>query len=146
MKFLNWHSELKRDLERLELAKQHIAVGKISGAVGTYALCPPELEARVCALLSLAPAEVSNQILQRNRHAEVLNALALLGCAMEQMATEVRHLQRTEVGEAFEPFGRGQKGSSAMPHKRNPIKCERICGMARLLQDCTQTKIKNITL
>ena len=146
LKFLNWHSELKRDLERLELAKQHIAVGKISGAVGTYALCPPELEVRVCALLGLTPAEVSNQILQRDRHAEVLNALALLGCAMERMATEVRHLQRTEVGEAFEPFGRGQKGSSAMPHKRNPIKCERICGMARLLRGCAQTGMENVAL
>ena len=146
LKFLNWHSELKRGLERLALAREHIACGKISGAVGTYAFCPPELEARVCALLGLTPAEVSNQILQRDRHAEVLNALALLGCAMERMATEVRHLQRTEVGEAFEPFGRGQKGSSAMPHKRNPIKCERICGMARLLRGCAQTGMENVAL
>ena len=146
LKFLNWHSELKRDLERLALAKAHIACGKISGAVGTYALCPPELEARVCALLGLTPAAVSNQILQRDRHAEVLNALALLGCAMERMATEIRHLQRTEVGEAFEPFGKGQKGSSAMPHKRNPIKCERVCGMARLLRGYALTAMENVAL
>ncbi len=146
LKFLNWHSELKRDLERLALAREHIACGKVSGAVGTYALCPPELEARVCELLALTPAAVSNQILQRDRHAEVLNALALLGCAMERMATEIRHLQRTEVGEAFEPFGRGQKGSSAMPHKRNPIKCERVCGMARLLRGYALTGMENVAL
>ena len=146
LKFLNWHSELKRDLERLALAREHIACGKISGAVGTYALCPPELEARVCELLGLTPAAVSNQILQRDRHAEVLNALALLGCTMERMATEIRHLQRTEVGEVFEPFGKGQKGSSAMPHKRNPIKCERVCGMARLLRGYALTGMENVAL
>ena len=146
LKFLNWHAELKRDLERLALAREHIACGKISGAVGTYALCPPELEARVCELLGLTPAAVSSQILQRDRHAEVLNALALLGCAMERMATEVRHLQRTEVREACEPFGKGQKGSSAMPHKRNPIKCERVCGMARLLRGYALTGMENVSL
>ena len=146
LKFLNWHSELKRGLERLALAREHIACGKISGAVGTYAFCPPELEARVCALLGLTPAAVSNQILQRDRHAEVMTALALLGCTMERMAAEIRHLQRTEVGEAFEPFGKGQKGSSAMPHKRNPIKCERICGMARLLRGYALTAMENVAL
>ena len=146
LKFLNWHSELKRGLERLALAREHIACGKISGAVGTYAFCPPELEARVCALLGLTPAAVSNQILQRDRHAEVMNALALLGCTMERMAAEIRHLQRTEVGEAFEPFGKGQKGSSAMPHKRNPIKCERVCGMARLLRGYALTAMENVAL
>ena len=146
LKFLNWHSELKRGLERLALAREHIACGKISGAVGTYAFCPPELEARVCALLGLTPAAVSNQILQRDRHAEVMTALALLGCTMERMAAEIRHLQRTEVGEAFEPFGKGQKGSSAMPHKRNPIKCERVCGMARLLRGYALTAMENVAL
>lgn len=146
LKFLNWHEELVRDRERLELAKEHISCGKISGAVGTYAMNSPELEARVCELLGLKPARVSNQILQRDRHAEVMNALALFGCSMERMALEVRHLQRTEVREAFEPFGAGQKGSSAMPHKRNPIKCERVCGMARLLRGYALTGMENVAL
>ncbi|MBR1672377.1 MAG: adenylosuccinate lyase [Fretibacterium sp.] len=146
LKFLNWHAELERDRERLTLARQHVSSGKISGAVGTYAMCSPQLEARVCELLNLTPAKVSNQILQRDRHAEVLNALALFGCTMERMALEVRHLQRTEVREAFEPFGAGQKGSSAMPHKRNPIKCERVCGMARLLRGYALTGMENVAL
>ncbi|MBQ9566325.1 MAG: adenylosuccinate lyase [Synergistaceae bacterium] len=146
LKFLNWHSELLRDRERLTEAKERISCGKISGAVGTYAMSSPQLEARVCELLGLAPAKVSNQILQRDRHAEVTNALALLGCGLERMALEVRHLQRTEVGEAFEPFGVGQKGSSAMPHKRNPIKCERVCGMARLLRGYAQVGMENVAL
>ena len=127
LKFLNWHSELKRDQERLELAKDHVSVGKISGAVGTYAMSSPELEVKVCGLLNLTPAKVSNQILQRDRHAEILNALAILGGTLE-------------------PFGVGQKGSSAMPHKRNPIKCERICGMARLLRGYALTGMENIAL
>ncbi len=146
LKFLNWHAELERDRERLALARQHVSSGKISGAVGTYAMCSPRLEARVCELLGLTPAKVSNQILQRDRHAEVLNALALFGCALERMALEIRHLQRTEVREAFEPFGVGQKGSSAMPHKRNPIKCERVCGMARLLRGYALTGMENVAL
>ena len=146
LKFLNWHAELQRNLERIELAISQIAWGKISGAVGTYALCPPEIEARACALLGLKPSLVSNQILQRDRHAEALSALALLGCGLERMATEVRHLQRTEVGELYEPFGKGQKGSSAMPHKRNPIKSERICGMARLLRGYALTAMENVAL
>ena len=146
LKFLNWHAQLKRDLERIELAVSQIAYGKISGAVGTYALCPPEIEARVCELLELAPAPVSNQILQRDRHANVINTVALLGCTLERMGTEIRHLQRTEVGEVFEPFGSSQKGSSAMPHKRNPIKCERVCGMARLLRGYASTCMENIAL
>ncbi|MBQ7262506.1 MAG: adenylosuccinate lyase [Synergistaceae bacterium] len=146
LKILNWRAQLGRDRVRLEAARESVSCGKISGAVGTYALCPPELEARVCELLGLTPARVSNQILQRDRHAEVMNALALLGCALERMATEIRHLQRTEVGEAFEPFGRGQKGSSAMPHKRNPIKCERVCGMARLLRGWAVTAMEDVAL
>ncbi|MBQ7569406.1 MAG: adenylosuccinate lyase [Synergistaceae bacterium] len=146
LKFLNWHSELKRDKERLELAMAHVSVGKISGAVGTYAMSSPELEAKVCELLNLTPAKVSNQILQRDRHAEILNALAIFGSSLERIALEIRHLQRTEVQEAFEPFGVGQKGSSAMPHKRNPIKCERICGMARLLRGYALTGMENIAL
>ncbi|MDR2179165.1 MAG: adenylosuccinate lyase [Synergistaceae bacterium] len=146
LKFLNWHAELQRDLERVDLAASQISWGKISGAVGTYALCPPEIEARVCELLGLSPALVSNQILQRDRHAQVLSALALLGCGLERMAMEVRHLQRTEVGELYEPFGSGQKGSSAMPHKRNPIKSERVCGMARLLRGYALTAMENVAL
>ena len=106
----------------------------------------PKLEARVCELLNLEPAKVSNQILQRDRHAAVLNALAVMGCTLERMALEIRNLQRTEVREAFEPFGVGQKGSSAMPHKRNPIKCERICGMSRLLRGYALTGMENVAL
>ena len=146
LKFLNWHSELLRDRARLTGARERVSCGKISGAVGTYAMSSPQLEARVCELLGLTPAKVSNQILQRDRHAEVTNALALMGCTLERMALEVRHLQRTEVGEAFEPFGAGQKGSSAMPHKRNPIKCERVCGMARLLRGYALTSMENVAL
>ena len=146
LKFLNWHAELERDLERLNLAETQISWGKISGAVGTYALCPPEIEARVCEILGLKPAPVSNQILQRDRHASVVNALALLGCGLERMATEIRHLQRTELGELCEPFGSEQKGSSAMPHKRNPIKSERVCGMARLLRGYALTAMENVAL
>ncbi|MDR1740279.1 MAG: adenylosuccinate lyase [Synergistaceae bacterium] len=146
LKFLNWYAELRRDAERLDAASEQISYGKISGAVGTYALCPPEIEARVCDILGLKPAPVSNQIIQRDRHAQVLSALALLGCGLERMATEVRHLQRTEVGEAFEPFGSSQKGSSAMPHKRNPIRSERVCGMSRLLRGYSVTAMENVAL
>jgi adenylosuccinate lyase len=146
LKILNWHSQLKRDLERLYLAKRHISYGKISGAVGTYAHCPPEIEEKVCTSLGLAPAEVSNQILQRDRHAEVLTTIALFGATLERIATEIRHLQRTEVLEASEPFSKGQKGSSAMPHKRNPILSERVCGMARLLRGYSVASMENIAL
>ena len=146
LKFLNWHSEILRDKNRLEFARKDVSAGKISGAVGTYAMCSPQLEARVCEILGLEPAKVSNQILQRDRHAGVLNALALMGCTLERIALEIRNLQRTEVREAFEPFGVGQKGSSAMPHKRNPIKCERVCGMSRLLRGYALTGMENVAL
>ncbi len=146
LKLLNWHSQLLRDLERLELANKHIRAGKISGAVGTYAHCPPQIEEKVCSKLGLQRAAVSNQILQRDRHAEVLTAIAILGSTMERIATEIRHLQRTEVLEAAEPFSKGQKGSSAMPHKRNPILSERICGMARLLRGYALASMENIAL
>ncbi|NLH94929.1 MAG: adenylosuccinate lyase [Synergistaceae bacterium] len=146
LKLLNWHSQLQRDLERLELATNHIRVGKISGAVGTYAHCPPQIEEKVCSKLGLQRAPVSNQILQRDRHAEVLTAIAILGATMERIATEIRHLQRTEVLEAAEPFAKGQKGSSAMPHKRNPILSERVCGMARLLRGYALASMENIAL
>jgi adenylosuccinate lyase len=134
MKLLNWYDQLERDVERLDLAKKQINYGKISGAVGTYAHCPPEIEARVCSLLGLQAAPISTQILQRDAHANLVNAVTLLGTALERMALEIRHLQRTEVLEVFEPFSPGQKGSSAMPHKKNPIIAERLCGMARLLR------------
>ena len=146
LKVLNWHSELLRDMERISLARKHICAGKISGAVGTYAHCPPHIEEKVCARLGLSRAEVSNQILQRDRHAEVLAAIAILGSSLERIATEIRHLQRTEVLEASEPFSKGQKGSSAMPHKRNPILCERVCGMARLLRGYSIAAMENIPL
>ncbi|GHS95771.1 adenylosuccinate lyase [Synergistales bacterium] len=146
LKFLNWAAELGRDTERIALAEKQIAVGKISGAVGTYAMCPPEIERMVCVRLSLSRPDVANQILQRDRHAQVLSALSLLGCGLERMATEIRHLQRTEVAEIFEPFAKKQKGSSAMPHKRNPIKCERVCGMARLLRGYAATAMENVAL
>lgn len=146
LKLLNWYSQLQRDLERLEDARKQVAFGKISGAVGTYAHCPPEVEERVCEMLGLEPAPVSTQILQRDRHAQALLSLGLLGTTMERIATEIRHLQRTEVLEALEPFGKGQKGSSAMPHKKNPILCERLCGIARLLRGYSVTAMENVAL
>jgi len=146
LKLLNWFYQLQRDLERLELAREQISYGKISGAVGTYAHCEPEVERRVCELLGLKPALVSTQILQRDRHSCVMNSVALLGGALDRFATEIRHLQRTEVMEVLEPFGATQKGSSAMPHKRNPILCERISGMSRLLRGYALTAMENMTL
>jgi len=146
LKLLNWYDQLGRDAKRLEMAREEISWGKISGAVGTYAHCPPEIEARACAVLGLRPAAVSSQILQRDAHAHLLAVLAIIGTAVERMALEIRHLQRTEVLEALEPFGKGQKGSSAMPHKRNPITCERLCGMARLLRGYAQVAMENVAL
>jgi len=146
LKILNWYSELMRDKRRLELALEEISYGKISGAVGTYAHCPPYIEASVCEELGLKPDPVSTQIIQRDRHAVVMFALASLGEAMERIATEIRHLQRTEVREALEPFGKKQKGSSAMPHKRNPIQCEKICGLARMLRSYTLVAQENVAL
>ena len=146
LKILNWYSELMRDRRRLELALEEISYGKISGAVGTYAHCPPHIEASVCEELGLKPDPVSTQIIQRDRHSVVMFALASLGEDMERIATEIRHLQRTEVREALEPFGKKQKGSSAMPHKRNPIQCEKICGMARMLRSYTVVAQENVAL
>jgi len=146
LKLLNFYAQLRRDRERLLRAREQCAVGKISGAVGTYANCPPELEARVCELLGLRPDPVSTQIVQRDRYAEALCALALYGGTLERLALEIRHLQRTEVLEAMEPFSEGQKGSSAMPHKRNPVNCEKVCGMARLLRAYAQVGLENIAL
>ncbi len=145
-KLLNWYEEFQRDFRRLKGARLSVAVGKISGAVGTYAHCPPSIEERVCALLGLERARVSTQVLQRDRHAEVMSTLALLGSGLERIAQEIRHLQRTEVLEVLEPFSQNQKGSSAMPHKKNPVICERICGMARLLRGYAISSMENIPL
>jgi adenylosuccinate lyase len=137
---------MRRNLERLRLAKEEVSVGKISGAVGTFANIEPEVEAYVCKKLGLKPAKISTQIIQRDIYAVFMARLAIIGSSLEKFATEIRHLQRTEVLEAEEPFGKGQKGSSAMPHKRNPVICERICGLARLLRGNALAAMENIAL
>jgi adenylosuccinate lyase len=146
LKFLGFVSEIGRDIERLRSVREEIRVCKISGAVGTYANCPPRIEARVAAELNLKPDPVSSQIIQRDRHASVIAALAIYGAGLERLATEIRHLQRTEVLEAMEPFGKKQKGSSAMPHKKNPILSERVCGLARLLRGYAAAALENVAL
>jgi adenylosuccinate lyase len=146
LKFLGFVSEMGRNIERLIGARDEIKVCKLSGAVGTYANCPPHIESRVAAELNLRPDPVSTQIIQRDRHARVLSALALYGAGLERMALEIRHLQRTEVLEAAEPFGKKQKGSSAMPHKKNPILSERVCGLSRLLRGYESAALENIAL
>ncbi|AER66811.1 adenylosuccinate lyase [Thermovirga lienii DSM 17291] len=146
LKILNWLDELLRGEVRLNSAREMIKVGKISGAVGTYAHCPPDVEEKVCARLGLRPAPISTQILQRDKHATIMSSLAILGGTLERIALEIRHLQRTEVLEAAEPFSSKQKGSSAMPHKRNPILCERICGMSRLLRGYALAAMENMAL
>ena len=146
LKLALWYDELGRDLARLRAAKEAVAVGKISGAVGTFAHLSPEVEARVCARLGLKPDPISTQVVQRDRHAEFLFAVAVTGASLEKIATEIRHLQRTEVREAEEPFSAGQKGSSAMPHKRNPVNCEQITGLARLLRTNLTAGLENVAL
>jgi len=146
LKLAIWVEEMRRNLQRLADAKKVIAVGKISGAVGTYATVPPEVEQKACAKLRLVPAPVSNQILQRDRHAQFVTALAIIAGSLEKFATEIRSLQKTEVLEAEEPFAAGQTGSSAMPHKRNPELCERVCGLARLVRSYALTAMQNIAL
>src|SRR5579884_1516549 len=146
LKLALWVDELRRHQQRLDAALEQVAVGKISGAVGTHATVPPQIEEFVCAQLGLGVAPISNQIVQRDRHAHFVTTLALLGSSLEKMAQEIRHLQRTEVSEAFEPFGSGQQGSSAMPHKRNPELCERICGLARVLRGFAMTAMENVAL
>ena len=146
LKFLGFVSEVGRDIERLGSAREEIRVCKISGAVGTYANCPPRIEARVAAELNLKPDPVSSQIIQRDRHARVVSALTLYGAGLERIALEIRHLQRTEVLEVMEPFGKKQKGSSAMPHKKNPILSERVCGLARLLRGYAAAALENVAL
>lgn len=141
-----WYSEMKRNRERLEKAREIISVGKISGAVGAFAHLAPEVEERVCAKLSLKAADVSTQVIQRDRYAEYLCTLAIIASTLEKMALQVRHWQRTEVREAQEYFKTGQKGSSAMPHKRNPILSERICGMARTVRANSIVGLENIAL
>jgi adenylosuccinate lyase len=146
MKLALWYAELQRNRVRLERARETIAVGKLSGAVGTFSHLPPEVEAAVCARLGLQPAPVSSQVLQRDRHAEVMTSLAITAASLEKFATEIRHLQRTEVREAEEPFGSGQKGSSAMPHKRNPVGCEQITGLARVVRANALVALENVAL
>ncbi|HVR77099.1 MAG TPA: adenylosuccinate lyase [Acidimicrobiia bacterium] len=145
-KLAGWAFELARDHTRLLAAREEVAVGKISGAVGTYAHVPPEVEQHVCQALGLAVEPASTQVTARDRHAQYLQAIALVGASIERMATEIRHLQRSEVSEVAEPFGSGQKGSSAMPHKRNPILSERMTGMARLLRGYAQVGLENVAL
>jgi len=146
LKLALWWDDLGRHRQRLLQAKEEMAVGKISGPVGTHATVPPEVEEKVCARLGLRPAPTSDQVLSRDRHAYFLATIALTGASLERFATEVRHLQRTEVREVEEPFVSGQTGSSAMPHKRNPEKCERICGLARLLRGYALAVTENIAL
>ena len=146
LKMALWHAELARDLARLEKARATIAFGKLSGAVGTFSHLPPEVEEAVCKKLGLAPAPVSSQVLQRDRHAEVLTTLAIVAASLEKFATEVRALQKTEVRELEEPFGSGQKGSSAMPHKRNPVGCEQVAGLARLVRANALASLENVAL
>ena len=146
LKLASWAFEMERDYRRMSHARDSVAVGKISGAVGTYAHTPPSVEAHVCDQLGLGIESASSQITHRDRHAEFLNAIALTGSSLERFATEIRHLQRSEVGEVRESFGSGQKGSSAMPHKRNPIASENITGIARLLRGYASVGMENVAL
>jgi adenylosuccinate lyase len=146
LKLALWYSEAGRDLDRLRRAKETVAYGKLSGAVGTFAHLPPFVEQYVCTRLGLTPAPISSQIISRDRHAEFLLTLALIGTSLDKFSTEIRHLQRTEVREVEEPFVEGQKGSSAMPHKRNPVACEQVSGLARLLRSYAQASLENVPL
>jgi adenylosuccinate lyase len=146
LKLALWFAEVERDIERVRRARETVSVGKISGAVGTFAHLPPSIEADVCRRLGLAPDPVSSQVVQRDRHAELVTALAITAASLEKFALEIRGLQKTEIGEVEEPFAKGQKGSSAMPHKRNPIGCEQICGLARLLRGNATAALENIAL
>ncbi|HEX6331255.1 MAG TPA: adenylosuccinate lyase [Actinomycetota bacterium] len=141
-----WAFELDRDRDRLRRAREAVSVGAVSGAVGTYAQVDPRVEEEVCARLGLRAAEASNQIVARDRHAELMSALAVTASTLDAIATEIRHLARTEVREVQEPFAEGQKGSSAMPHKRNPVRCERITGLARVIRGNLQAALENMVL
>ena len=146
LKLALWFAEVQRGIERVRRARTTIGVGKLSGAVGTFAHLPPAIEAEVCQRLGLAPAPVASQVVQRDRHAELVSALAITAASLEKFALEIRGLQKTEIGEVEEPFGKGQKGSSAMPHKRNPIGCEQIVGLARLVRANAHAAFENIAL
>lgn len=146
LKLALWFDETRRNIVRLQHAIKTISVGQISGAVGTFAHLSPKVEEYVCEKLGLTPAPVSTQIIQRDRHAEFLTTLAVIGSSLDKFATEIRHLQRTEVLEAEEYFSQGQKGSSAMPHKRNPVTCEQISGLARVLRGNAQAAMENVAL
>jgi len=146
LKFALWYEEMKRNLTRIKNAREAISIGKLSGAVGTFSNIPPAIEEKVCKKLGLRPEPVATQIVQRDRHAEYLTSLALVAASVEKIAVEIRHLQRTEVLEAEEPFLAGQKGSSAMPHKRNPVGCENLSGLARLVRSNASAALENIAL
>jgi adenylosuccinate lyase len=146
LKLALWYDELQRNLHRFQEAALEMRVGKISGAVGTFGHIGPEAEERICARLHLEPAPIASQVISRDRHAHYVSALALIAATLEKIALEIRHLQRTEVREAEEPFAPGQKGSSAMPHKRNPVTCEQICGLARVVRSNVQAAFEDIAL
>ncbi len=146
LKLALWHAEVARDIERVRRARATVSVGKLSGAVGTFAHLPPSIEADVCRRLHLEPAPIASQVIQRDRHAELMAALAITAASLEKFALEIRGLQKTEIGEVEEPFGKGQKGSSAMPHKRNPIGCEQVVGLARLIRGNCHAAFENIAL
>jgi len=145
-KLANWYSEVQRDIERFKRAAEDMRVGKFSGAVGTFAHLTPELEEKICARLGLKAAAISSQVIQRDRHAAYMATLAVIACTLDKIATEIRHLQRTEVREAEEYFSEKQKGSSAMPHKRNPVTCEQISGLARVVRSNSQAAFENVAL
>jgi adenylosuccinate lyase len=146
LKIANWFSENRRDLARFQVAARQMAVGKISGAVGTCTHLGPEIEEKICARLCLATAPITSQVIERDRHAQYLSTLAIVAASLERIAQEVRHLQRTEVREVEEPFGGEQRGSSAMPHKRNPVSSEQICGLARVVRANSLAALENIAL
>jgi adenylosuccinate lyase len=146
LKLALWYAEIERNIARVRRVRQVVSVGKLSGPVGTFAHLPPSIEADVCRRLGLEPAPVSSQVIQRDRHADLLTTLAICGASLEKFALEIRGLQKTEIGEVEEPFARGQKGSSAMPHKRNPIGCEQVTGLARLLRGNAMAALENVAL
>ena len=146
LKLAMWYAETERNIERMRRAREVIRVGKISGAVGTFAHLDPVIEQGVCRRLGLEPAPISSQVIQRDRHAELLTAMAITAASLEKAALEIRGLQKTEIGEVEEPFGKGQKGSSAMPHKRNPIGCEQVVGLARLIRANAMAALENVAL
>jgi len=146
LKVAIWYSENQRNLERFRAAAKQMNVGKISGAVGTCAHLGPQMEEKICARLGLGTAPITSQVLQRDRHAQYLSALAIIAASLETIALEIRHLQRTEVREAEEPFASGQRGSSAMPHKRNPVNCEQVCGLARVVRTNALAAVENMAL